>query len=140
MSSTKDSDSAAPPPRRPYLLRAMHQWMSDAALTPHIIVDSSAPGAEVPQAHVKDGKIVLNASYNATQRLNISNDWVTFDARFAGIIHHVRFPVRAVLGIYARETGEGMAFSGDDPMPPPDKTGPGAGDDAARRPQLKIVK
>ena len=82
----------------------------------------------------------FNASYNATQRLNISNDWVTFDARFGGIIHHVRFPVRAVLGIYARETGEGMAFSGDDPTPPPDKTGPGAGDEAARRPQLKIVK
>jgi stringent starvation protein B len=52
----------------------------------------------------------------------------------------VRFPVRAVLGIYARETGEGLAFSGDDPTPPPDKTGPGAGDEAARRPQLKIVK
>jgi stringent starvation protein B len=133
MSSTKDSGSAVPPPRRPYLLRAMHQWMSDAALTPHIIVDVTVAGADVPQAHVKDGKIVLNTSYNATQRLNISNDWVTFDARFAGIIHHVRFPVRAVLGIYARENGE-------DSTPPPDQTGPGAGDEAARRPQLKIVK
>ncbi len=130
------------PPRRPYLLRAMHQWMSDANLTPHIIVDVAVAGTEVPQAHVKDGKIVLNTSYSATQRLNVSNDWVTFDARFSGIIHHVRFPVRAVLGIYARETGEGMAFSGDDPAPPPppDKTSPGAGEETARRPQLKLVK
>jgi stringent starvation protein B len=142
MTQGSDPQKPALPPRRPYLLRAMHQWMSDAALTPHIIVDTTVAGAEVPQAYVKDGKIVLNVSYNATQRLNISNDWVTFDARFAGVINHVRFPVRAVLGIYARETGEGMAFSGDDPAPPtpPDQTGPGSGEEAARRPQLKIVK
>lgn len=135
------------PSRRPYMLRAMHQWMTDSGLTPHVIVNASAPGAAVPTAYIKDGKIVLNLSYSATQRLDIANDWVEFDARFSGVIHHVRFPVSAVLGVYARETGEGMVFSADDggseppdgsPQDGPDR--PASGEDGARRPQLKIVK
>lgn len=131
------------PSRRPYLLRAMHQWMTDAGLTPHVIVDSTMQGAEVPKAHVKDGKIVLNLSYHATNHLDIGADWVSFDARFSGVIQRVRFPTLAVLGVYARETGEGMAFSADDgtPPPPPDKTGgAGPGEEAVKRPQLKVVK
>jgi stringent starvation protein B len=128
------------PARKPYLLRAMHQWMTDASLTPHVVVDAEQPNCELPRAYVKDGKIVLNVSYNATQRLEISNDWIVFDARFAGVIHHVRFPLQAVLGVYARETGEGMAFGAEDGGPSPDKPGAGPGDDPSRRPQLKIVK
>jgi stringent starvation protein B len=83
----------------------MHQWMSDSGHTPHLIVDAERPGVEVPRAYVKEGKIVLNVSMSATQRLLMSNEQVEFDARFAGVIHHLRFPVTAVLGIYARETG-----------------------------------
>ena len=107
-------------PKRPYLLRAMHQWITDCGHTPHVIVDAGRDGAEVPRAYVKDGKIVLNLSEGATQRLRLGNDEIEFDARFAGVIHHVRFPVSAVLGIYARETGEGMVFSEQDlgPQPP----------------------
>ena len=128
-------------PKRPFLLRAMHQWITECGNTPHVIVDASREGAEVPRAYVKEGKIVLNLSEGATQRLRLGNDEVEFDARFAGVIHHVRFPVSAVLGVYARETGEGMVFSEQDlgPQPPthPPQTEEGGG---SRRPQLKVVK
>jgi stringent starvation protein B len=83
----------------------MHQWMSDSGHTPHVIVDAERAGAEVPKAYVKEGKIVLNLSPSATQRLKLGNEEIEFDARFAGVVHHVRFPVAAVMGIYARETG-----------------------------------
>jgi stringent starvation protein B len=128
------------PPKRPYLLRAMHQWISDCGNTPHVIVDAERAGAEVPRAYVKEGKIVLNLSPSATQRLKLGNDDIEFDARFAGVIHHVRFPVSAVMGIYARETGEGMVFSEQDLSPDPPK--PTAAEDGAPRPrpQLKVVK
>jgi stringent starvation protein B len=127
------------PPKRPYLLRAMHQWMTDSSHTPHIIVDAERPGAEVPRAYVKDGKVVLNISLNATQRLDLGNEWIEFDARFAGVVHRVRFPVSAVLGIYARETGEGMVFSEQDLGPEP-PTKPSPQEEGRPRPQLKVVK
>jgi stringent starvation protein B len=107
------------PSRRPYLLRAMHEWMGDAGFTPHVIVDAGRAGVEVPAAYVKDGKIVLNVSLNATQRLQLLNHGIEFDARFAGVVHHVRVPMSAVLGIYARETGEGMVFNEGEPETPP---------------------
>ncbi|HKT71455.1 MAG TPA: ClpXP protease specificity-enhancing factor [Steroidobacteraceae bacterium] len=128
------------PPKRPYLLRAMHQWMTDCGHTPHVIVDAERPGAEVPRAYVKDGKIVLNLSAHATQRLKLSNDEVEFDARFAGVVHHVRIPIGAVMGIYARETGEGMVFSEQDLGPEPPSRPTPAEDRGPRRPQLKVVK
>jgi stringent starvation protein B len=105
--------------RRPYLLRAMHEWIMDSAHTPHVIVDATRAGVEVPSAYIKDGKIVLNLSTSATQRLQLTNDWIEFDARFAGVVHHVRVPMHAVLGVYARETGEGMVFSETEKEPPP---------------------
>ncbi len=127
-------------PKRPYLLRAMHQWITDCGNTPHVIVDAGREGAEVPRAYVKDGKIVLNLSEGATQRLRLGNEEVEFDARFAGVIHHVRFPMSAVLGIYARETGEGMVFSEQDLGPEPPSRPKTAEEGGARRPQLKVVK
>ena len=134
------------PPKRPYLLRAMHQWISDCGNTPHVIVDAERAGPEIPKAYVKEGKIVLNLSFTATQRLKLGNADVEFDARFSGVVHHVSFPVAAVMGIYARETGEGMVFSDQDlgPEPPrgPPSTEEGAGTSSAARPrpQLKVVK
>ena len=127
-------------PKRPFLLRAMHQWIAECGHTPHVIVDAGREGAELPRAYVKDGRIVLNLSEGATQRLRLGNDEVEFDARFAGVIHHVRFPVSAVLGIYARETGEGMVFSEQDLGPEPPKRPNAAEEGASRRPQLKVVK
>ena len=146
--------------RRPYLLRAMHEWMTDAGFTPHVIVDAEVEDADLPRAYARDGKLVLNVSYTATQHLDIGNDRVQFDARFSGVVQRVRFPVAAVLGIYARETGEGMVFSevdGGGGQPPPGpgsgpggptppQPGPGSGpggptpEDPPKRPRLKIVK
>ncbi|MCC7462020.1 MAG: ClpXP protease specificity-enhancing factor [Gammaproteobacteria bacterium] len=138
--------------RRPYLLRAMHEWMSDSGFTPHVIVDAGRPGVAVPAAYIKDGKIVLNLSWSATQHLTLGNDWIEFDARFGGIAQHVRVPVSAVLGVYARETGEGMVFAdGEGGPPPPPPQEPGAADAHAagsegksaekrKRPKLEVVK
>lgn len=124
--------------RRPYLLRAMHGWVSDSGGTPHVIVDAERPGVQVPRAYIKEGKIVLNVSTSATQRLVLGNDWIEFDARFAGVVHHVRVPVGAVLGIYARESGEGMVFPAEEGGPEPPASPPA--DETAKRPQLKVVK
>jgi stringent starvation protein B len=142
MSTRKLSDSGAVS-RRPYLLRAMHEWISDSGHTPHVIVDALRAGVEVPSAYVKDGKIVLNLSMTATQRLQLKNDGIEFDARFAGVAHHVRVPMSAVLGVYARETGEGMIFSEAETEPPPSpssperlQTSPATG----RRAKLTVVK
>ena len=145
--------NAPPPgagrPRRPYLLRAMHEWMSDSGFTPHVIVDAGRPGVEVPKAYIKDGKIVLNLSWSATQHLALGNDWIEFDARFGGAAQHVRVPVGAVLGVYARETGEGMVFSDGENEPPPPQEAPtgaaasgeGAGKPGQKkRPKLEVVK
>jgi len=100
---------------------------------------------EVPSAYVKDGKIVLNLSMTATQRLQLKNDGIEFDARFAGVAHHVRVPMAAVLGVYARETGEGMIFSEAEAEPtppegpaPPER--PQAPPGEGRRAKLTIVK
>lgn len=125
-------------PKRPYLLRAMHEWVTDSQHTPHVIIDAERAGVVVPRPFVKDGKIVLNLSLTATQNLTLGNEWIEFGARFAGVVHFIRVPIAAVLGIYARETGEGMVFSDQDlgPEPPP----PGAEEDGNRRSHLKLVK
>lgn len=109
--------------RRPYLLRAMHEWISDSHQTPHIVVDASLPGVEVPRQYVQGGKIILNISLSATSSLNLGNEFVLFRARFGGVTHDISVPVGAVLGIYARETGQGMIFSDAD-APPPQPTTP----------------
>jgi stringent starvation protein B len=144
MSSKNGGDSGGVS-RRPYLLRAMHEWISDSGHTPHVIVDALRAGVEVPSAYVKDGKIVLNLSMTATQRLQLKNDGIEFDARFAGVAHHVRVPMLAVLGVYARETGEGMIFSDSETdSPPPDGPAPTARPQAppsdGRRAKLTLVK
>ena len=128
--------------KRPYLIRAMHGWMMDNGETPHVIVDAEKPGVEVPRAYVKDGKVVLNLSSTATQRLVMGNDWIEFEARFAGVVHHVRIPVSTVLGIYARETGEGMVFSEQDlgPEPPTKPAPPEDGGTAAATQGRQVVR
>ena len=104
--------------RRPYLLRAMHEWISDSGHTPPLVVDAGVAGVDVPRQFVKDGKIVLNVSWSATAQLKLGNDDVTFSGRFGGASMMVFVPVNAVLAIYARETGQGMIFSDDEPAPP----------------------
>ena len=127
-------------PKRPYLLRALHQWMTDNGQTPHLVVDATQSGVAVPEQLVQDGRITLNISYSATSRLELTNDEVVFDARFGGTPRRVRIPLPAVLAIYARESGEGLVFPvdeyGDAPPPAPDTPStPPPG-----RPSLKVVR
>ena len=91
----------------------MHEWMGDNQNTPHIVVDAAIDGVTVPAEHIKDGKIILNISESAAHNLKMTNDAVSFRARFGGVPFDVWVPMRSVLGIYARETGQGMIFSHD---------------------------
>jgi stringent starvation protein B len=105
--------------RRPYLLRAMHEWICDSQCTPHVVVDAGVTGVEVPRQYVQDGKIVLNVSWTATAQLQLGNEELSFNGRFGGTSMHVRVPLAAVLAIYARETGQGMVFTEEADQPPP---------------------
>jgi stringent starvation protein B len=135
--------------RRPYLLRAMHEWISDSAQTPHIVVDATLQGVEVPRQYIQGGKIILNVSNHATSGLVLGNDVVRFRARFGATTYDVSVPIVAVLGIYARETGQGMIFSDADappPQPPESPQPPAEGasnsttDVKRGKPTLKVVK
>src|SRR5687768_16113559 len=95
---------------RPYLLRAIYQWISDNGLTPYLLVDASWPGVLVPPQAAKDGRVVLNVAGRAVAALEMGNDWIRFMARFGGVSHSVEVPVGAVLAIYAQENGQGMMF------------------------------
>ena len=119
--------------QRPYLLRAMHEWMTDNALTPHIVVDATVADLNLSPEHIRDNKVVLNVSYAATRGLVIGNEAVTFEARFNGVPTALNVAVDAILGIYARENGQGMVFS-EESGPSGDDSGPGGGPGTGPRP------
>lgn len=124
---------------RPYLIRAMHDWIVDNGMTPHLLVDASLPGAVVPMQFVEDGRILLNVSPGATQGLVVGNDRVTFSARFSGSPFQVSIPIHAVIAVYARENGQGMVFQDEqqaDDRQQPDVTG----SDVVKKPVLTVVK
>lgn len=129
---------------RPYMIRALNEWILENNCTPYILVNAYAKDVQVPQNYVKDGQIVLNISPVAVQDLSISNNGIEFNGRFGGIPTRVYVPVQAVLGIYAKENGQGMIFDTDDPIPEP--PGPGkrkkeSGDKKKpSRPSLRVVK
>ncbi|MBH9577548.1 ClpXP protease specificity-enhancing factor [Inhella proteolytica] len=97
------------PSTRPYLIRALHEWCCDNGFTPYLAVQLGA-GVRVPMEFVRDGQITLNVGLEATQGLQIGNEWIEFKARFGGVAREVQVPVGQVLAIYARENGQGMAF------------------------------
>ncbi len=99
---------------RPYLIRALNEWLLDNNLTPHILVDANAEDVKVPSQFINDGKIVLNISPVAVKDLQISNDIIKFSARFSGKTYHISVPVGTVLAIYAKENGKGMIFPVED--------------------------
>lgn len=118
------SDQEAPlPSTRPYLIRALHEWCSDHGFTPHLAVQVG-PGVRVPMEFVRDGQITLNISLDATQGLQLGNDWIEFKARFGGSPREVQVPVGQVLAIYARENGQGMAFPAPEPTAEPEPEAP----------------
>jgi len=143
---------------RPYLLRAVYEWILDNNCTPYVLVNAGWVGVDVPEEHIKDGQIVLNISPTAVQSLLISNDAIEFDGRFSGISRSVYVPAAAVMGIYARENGQGMIFepeglkpnptdpdgSGDTPEPGGSGGSAGAGKGSekgsGKKPSLRVVK
>ena len=139
---------------RPYLLRALTEWINDNGMTPHILVDAGVAGVRVPPGAVREGKVVLNIADRAVVGLQMDNEWIGFTARFGGVSQPVNVPVGAVLAVYARETGQGMVLpeegaggpqthgdaethDGDGPETPPE--GP-ADPTPGKRPHLRVVK
>lgn len=119
---------------RPYLLRALYEWIADNGMTPHLLVDATRPHVQVPSHAVKDGRIVLNVAERAVAGLQMTNDEIRFSARFGGVSHAVSVPVAAVLAIYARETGQGMALPEDAPAAGADGAGVTPGEAAPDEP------
>ena len=122
---------------RPYLLRALYQWITDNGMTPHILVDAEIHGVNVPEHTVQKGKVVLNVSAGATDHLVLDNDSISFNARFSGKPHQIMVPMIAIIAIYARENGQGMMFAQDDDTTPPPVDG---SDQPPTRSHLKVVK
>lgn len=134
--------------RRPYLLRAIYEWIADNDLTPYLLVDTSMESVDVPQHAVQNDRIVLNISVQAVDRLQLGNQAISFDARFAGRVENIHVPMEAVLAVYARENGVGLAFSPDSDEVPAEIENAGPvvppGSDPVRdepaKPGLRIVK
>lgn len=99
---------------RPYLIRAMYQWIIDNGMTPHLLANASIEGCLIPENHIQDGKIVLNIAPMAIGGLVLGDDDISFSARFNGVSESIYVPIRAVEAIYGRENGQGMMFSDDD--------------------------
>jgi stringent starvation protein B len=134
-------------PSKPYLLRALFEWILDNDLTPHLIVDAHADGVVVPAQAVQDGRVVLNIAPSATRDLLMENDMVSFQARFSGVSQELWIPTDAVLAIYARENGQGMMFADGaddgDPEDAPDGDGSGPADGPGKKtggPKLRVIK
>ncbi|GIZ12374.1 ClpXP protease specificity-enhancing factor [Pseudomonas sp. NCCP-436] len=133
---------------RPYLVRALYEWIVDNDCTPHLLVNAEYPGVQVPAGFASDGQIVLNASPSAVRHLHMDNQAVSFEGRFGGVAHSLYIPAEAIMAIYARENGQGMVFDMEPPLAGgsqesgPEDDGPG-GNEPPRpsgRPSLKVVK
>jgi len=143
------------PSNKPYLLRAIYEWIVDNNATPHVALFAEHPDVLIPEQFVEDGKIILNISPTAAQGLLIENESLSFSARFGGKPFNIYAPISAVLALYASESGEGLSFDIEpidtppkDPSPTPvegissegDKSKSTKGSKKSKRPSLKIVK
>ncbi len=97
-------------PTRPYLARAIYEWICDNQLTPYLLVDATQPHTSVPEQFIQDGQITLNLAPHAVHALHISNEAISFSARFGGVSRDLYVPMYAVIGLYARENGQGLFF------------------------------
>jgi stringent starvation protein B len=127
---------------RPYLLRAIYEWIVDNNMTPYLLVDATAEAIQVPNEHVNNGKIILNISPAAVMGLDLGAEAVSFNARFSGKPMFVNVPMKAVLAIYSKENGRGMVFTEDNDggSPEPGGSGPGSGSKESKQPTLRVVK
>ncbi|MDH5649416.1 MAG: ClpXP protease specificity-enhancing factor [Gammaproteobacteria bacterium] len=133
---------------KPYLIRAIYQWAVDEGFTPHILVDATISGTQVPKDYVKDGQVVLNVHPQSAVGLDMGNDSLAFSARFSGREFSLFIPMNAVLAVFAKENGQGMTFAestshepppAKQPVPETDNTNRD-GKQNAKRPTLKIIK
>ena len=132
-------------PLKPYLVRALYEWIVDNGLTPYLLVDALYEGVEVPLSYISDDKIVLNAHPDAIQDWFSDNDAISFSARFAGRSENIYVPINAVLAAYAKENGKGMMFDeqfGGGDLPPDTDPAPSAptSKNKDKKPTLRIVK
>lgn len=137
---------------RPYIVRALYEWILDNDCTPYVLVNAAGDNVQVPQQYVKNGQIVLNVSPVAVVNLSLTNEAMQFNGRFGGKPMDVYVPMDAVMGIYSRENGQGMIFDFEEPQPPtsPDAGGDGVKGDGAQgkgdksgpknKPGLRVVK
>ena len=100
--------------RRPYLLRALYEWIVDSGEVPNVLVDAEIDGVVVPSEHVRDGQIVLNISPQAVRNLSLGNDYVMCEGRFSGRSVELILPIKSVRAIYCRDSGQGLAFDDED--------------------------
>ena len=134
--------------RKPYLLRAIYQWIVDNDCTPHLVI--VAPGAGwvhgVPLHLLQEEMLVLNISPTATANLSIDNDSVTFNTRFGGQPHQVWVSMQAIVSLIARETGEGISLPPAEGLEkgPQDRNATSSAPDGEDKPSggshLKILK
>jgi len=129
---------------KPYLIRALHEWCSDSGLTPYLSVDAVAI-TQVTADHVRNGEIVLNVGNDATHRLTIGNERIQFAARFNGVSRECSIPMEAVTGIFAKESGQGLAFPREGAPEPasgataPESTPPASPTNGGK-PKLQVIK
>ena len=104
------TETTPSPSTQPYLIRALHEWCIDNGFTPYLAVAVDET-VRVPREYVQDGQIVLNVSFDATGSLHLGNEYIEFKSRFSGAVRDISIPVHRVMAIYAKENGQGMAFS-----------------------------
>lgn len=131
-------------PSKPYLIRALYDWLLDNEVTPYILVDASQEQVMIPTGIATDGKVVLNLAPSAIQKFELNNDYLSFSARFGGVAQDIYCPIVAVLAIYARENGEGMMFPDEaeqtDLMKGTSIKGEKGKSKKSSKPTLKIIK
>ena len=132
MSSSREGMTS----NRPYLLRALYEWITDNGLTPHVLVNAELEGVDVPPHTIQKGKVVLNIATSATDHLQLDNDIISFNARFSGKPYPIVIPMQAVIAIYARENGQGMMFAQEESR----ESSVDDQDDPPPRSHLKVIK
>lgn len=100
-------------PNKPYLIRALYEWLVDNDATPYIMVNTTHAQVEIPAGIEKDGQVVLNIAARAVQGLEMQNSHIAFSARFNGRSQNIYIPMAAIMAIYSMEDGEGMMFADD---------------------------
>ena len=127
---------------KPYLIRALYEWLLDDEVTPYILIDTNCERVKVPKGLATESKLVLNLAPSAIDKLDMANEYLSFSARFGGVAQDVYCPIESILAIYARENGEGMMFTPDsEQSSEADGTEGGTGKlKKSTRPSLKVVK